>query len=279
MWTNHQLIYHLVKAHSLSSMDNSIHTRNHPDSTGNNPDTNSIGHHQHIGPNNGKHHQNGASATTAYQNRCSQGWMWYNNKCWLATQSRRDFAHAVDFCKKAHNSSTLPTIHSAEENEFLRSRIDLKNSPIWIYAKHNHQYNKTRWLDKSQVDFTNWDQGQPSEKSSLICIRTEDNWYMKKAESSDGQTECVSFWEDAKWGTQVGCTVLLPVVCEKKLAPMPRYVLTPNNSELVEQAPMVNSANSNLNLSKISAFNIRIFLPLSSILATFSTYLISNLVS
>lgn len=162
-------------------------------------------------------------------NRCQQGWMWVNNKCWVTTQSRRDFTHAMDLCKRMYNS-TLPTIHSEEENEFLRNNIDLVNSPIWLFARHNHQYNKTRWLDKSAVDYTHWDDGQPSDKSSFICIKTEESWYMKKATATDGQTECVSFWEDAKWSTNVGCQVLLPVVCEKKLTPVSRLTDGPNGS-------------------------------------------------
>lgn len=163
------------------------------------------------------------------QNRCQSGWMWFNNKCWVATQSRRDFVHAVELCKKMYNS-TLPTIHSVEENEFLRQNIDLHNSPIWLFARHNHQYNKTRWLDKTQVNYTNWDAGQPNDKSSLVCIKTEDGWFMKKPEQVGDQTECVSFWEDSKWGTQVGCLVLLPVVCEKKLTPISRYSDGPNGT-------------------------------------------------
>lgn len=127
-------------------------------------------------------------------------------------------------------NSTLPTIHSEDENEFLRQNIDLHNSPIWLYARHNHQYNKTRWLDKSPVNYTRWDVGQPSDKSSLICIKTEDSWHMMKAEPVDGQTECVSFWGDAKWGTQVGCLVLLPVVCERKLTPISRFSDGPNGT-------------------------------------------------
>lgn len=173
--------------------------------------------------------QSAASYTSGNQNRCQQGWIWFNNKCWVATLSRRDFAHAVELCKRTYNS-TLPTIHSEDENEFLRQNIDLQSGPIWLYARHNHQYNKTRWLDKSPVNYTRWDVGQPSDKSSLVCIKTDDTWYMRKAEPVDGQTECVSFWEDAKWGTQVGCLVLLPVVCEKKLTPISRLVEGPNGS-------------------------------------------------
>lgn len=169
------------------------------------------------------------------QNRCQSGWMWFNNKCWVTTQSRRDFAHAMELCKKMHNS-TLPTIHSEDENEFLRQNIDLHNSPIWLYARHNHQYNKTRWLDKSPVNYTRWDAGQPSDKSSLVCIKTEESWYMKKAEPVDGQTECVSFWEDAKWGTQVGCLVLLPVVCERKLPPISRFSVDGSENPITSQS-------------------------------------------
>ena len=175
-----------------------------------------------------------SSSGGANQNRCQSGWMWFNNKCWVTTQSRRAFASAVELCDRMYNS-TLPTIHSEDENEFLRQNIDLTNSPIWLFARHNHQYNRTRWLDKSPVNYTRWDLGQPSDKSSLVCIETEEGWFMKKTEPTGGQTECVSFWADAKWGTQVGCTVLLPVVCEKKLTPISRLVDSPNGSSISMQ--------------------------------------------
>lgn len=199
------------------------------------------------------------------QNRCQSGWMWFNNKCWVTTQSRRDFTHAIELCRKMHNS-TLPTIHSEEENEFLRQNIDLHNSPIWLYARHNHQYNRTRWLDKSEVNYTHWDAGQPSDKSSLVCIKTEESWYMKKAEPVDGQTECVSFWEDAKWGTQVGCLVLLPVVCERKLPPIKRYspdgsgAQDPNGSNLQSEQQQMSSVSGSSSSSLFSESLFSIYL-------------------
>lgn len=194
------------------------------------------------------------------QNRCQSGWMWFNNKCWVTTQSRRDFTHAIELCKRQFNS-TLPTIHSEDENEFLRQNIDLHNSPIWLYARHNHQYNRTRWLDKSPVNYTRWDHGQPSDKSSLICIKTEDNWYMKKAEPVDGQTECVSFWEDAKWGTQVGCLVLLPVVCERKLIPISRSFDGPNGTIPYTYEPM-SSPTASAAASSLDMNTIFVLLPM-----------------
>lgn len=204
-----------VDAHSLTAFDGSLDDQS---SSGNSQQQTRQQQNGRLAAQANSHHNGGP----ANQNRCQSGWMWFNNKCWVTTQSRRDFIHAVELCKRMYNS-TLPTIHSDEENEFLKQNIELANSPIWLYARHNHQYNKTRWLDKTPVNYTHWDAGQPSDKSSLVCIKTEDSWYMKKAEPVDGQTECVSFWNDAKWGTQVGCLVLLPVVCEKKLTPISRY--------------------------------------------------------
>ena len=127
-------------------------------------------------------------------------------------------------------------------------------------SKSYHQYNKTKWLDKSPVNYTRWDAGQPSDKSSLICIKTEESWYMKKAEPVDGQTECVSFWNDAKWGTQVGCQVLLPVVCERKLTPISRvYSEGPNNSissqfEQQQMAPISAAQSSTYSLITLLVF-------------------------
>lgn len=74
---------------------------------------------------------------------------------------------------------------------------------------------------------------------------------MRKSGTSHGQTECVSFWEDGKWGTQVGCNVLLPVVCEKKLSPspqIPKYQIAGQNQsdQLLGEAPaLVNAGSSN----------------------------------
>lgn len=207
------------------------------------------------------------------QNRCQSGWMWFNNKCWVTTQSRRDFAHAIELCKKMYNS-TLPTIHSEDENEFLRQNIDLTYSPIWLFARHNHQYNTTRWLDRSSVNYTRWDAGQPSDKSSLVCIKTEESWYMKKAEPVDGQTECVSFWEDAKWGTQVGCLVLLPVVCERKLTPISGYSNGQNGTMLNNQQIEAQLMNTLSSANSLKSFHQTI---LNFSLASLTTILTSIL--
>lgn len=252
-------IAHPLPKHSITNCTCYINHWNHYQNSANarSVSENSI----HDGQNNqlvsNNRHQNSKFVQTpppaTNQNRCQSGWMWFNNKCWVTTQSRRDFTHAIELCKKMYNS-TLPTIHTEEENEFLRQNIDLHNSPIWLFARHNHQYNKTRWLDKSPVNYTRWDLGQPSDKSSLICIKTEDSWYMKKAEPVDGQTECVSFWEDAKWGTQVGCLVLLPVVCEKKLTPISRLTEGPNGSitsQFEQQQMYPSSATSFINTSGV----------------------------
>lgn len=205
------------------------------------------------------------------QDRCAPGWMWFQDKCLVATQSRRDFQHAGELCKKMYPNSTLPTIHSSAENDFLKRNINLHDSPIWLNARHNHQYNKTRWLDKSHTTFTNWDKGQPNDKSSLICIKTEDNWYMKKTDNTDGQTECVSFWEDGTWGTQVGCSVLLPVVCQSKI--------DANGNHNMNRAPVGAISEQSSMLSGASSINKSLMssMPhLLTILTSISYFMILN---
>ncbi len=51
------------------------------------------------------------------------------------------------------------SIHSAEENEFIRNYVEEQPSSqttIWIGLKRN-VYDGFGWLDKSPVDYDNWD--------------------------------------------------------------------------------------------------------------------------
>jgi len=71
---------------------------------------------------------------------------------------------AEDFCKS--NNATLISIHSAEENEFIRQYVEEKPSSsivIWIGLKrHTYVFNEFVWVDKSPVDYKNWKLGEPN---------------------------------------------------------------------------------------------------------------------
>ncbi len=73
------------------------------------------------------------------------------------------FNEAEKFCES--NNSTLTSIHSAEENEFIRSYVKKQPSYpeiLWIGLKRNISGSKEFvWVDKSLVDYVKWDIDQP----------------------------------------------------------------------------------------------------------------------
>ncbi|CAJ0923490.1 unnamed protein product, partial [Mesorhabditis belari] len=72
------------------------------------------------------------------------------------------FDEAVAYC--ASQKGHLVTIHSQEENDFVRKLGKTVTSDwvFWIGLKRNwNKENAFEWTDGSSVDFTNWDEGEP----------------------------------------------------------------------------------------------------------------------
>jgi hypothetical protein len=72
------------------------------------------------------------------------------------------FKKAEELCES--NNATLISIHSDEENEFIRNY--LKEQPsfpirVWIGLKRKSSLDFI-WVDKSPVDYYNWEIGQPN---------------------------------------------------------------------------------------------------------------------
>lgn len=78
--------------------------------------------------------------------------------------------------------STLTSIHSAEENKFVRQLAAL-TSYAWIglfnLNSRDHSY---EWVDGSMVDFRNWDDGEPNnylgpgENCTKLLVTGEGKW-------------------------------------------------------------------------------------------------------
>ncbi len=90
---------------------------------------------------------------------------------------------AEEFCKS--NNATLISIHSAEENEFVRQYVEEQPSTsivIWIGLKRDfYVFNKFVWVDKSPVDYKNWKLGEPNNIGGLesytgMCINENGMW-------------------------------------------------------------------------------------------------------
>ncbi len=81
------------------------------------------------------------------------------------------------------NNATLISIHSAEENEFIRNYIEEQPSSsirVWIGLKRkssdSHEF---IWVDKSPVDYFNWRINQPDNVGGLehyVAIWVDGTW-------------------------------------------------------------------------------------------------------
>ena len=81
------------------------------------------------------------------------------------------YEEAIQLCSQSENGSTLITIHSKEEQEFVakyifETRKIVEN--VWLGLKNSN--NKFEWIDKTSVDFTNWANGSPLNKSDHKCV-------------------------------------------------------------------------------------------------------------
>jgi hypothetical protein len=77
----------------------------------------------------------------------------------------------------------LISIHSAEENEFVRNFAFGQNntvkSPYWIGAKRNNSLNYFEWTNGEEFDYSNWYSGEPensTDPESHVGIFEDGTW-------------------------------------------------------------------------------------------------------
>jgi hypothetical protein len=83
-----------------------------------------------------------------------------------------NFDDAHNSCLQADNESSILTIHSKEEQEFISEFVFKTNKVIenvWIALKNSN--NQFKWTDGSEVSFTNWAKGNPSNKTDHNCVQ------------------------------------------------------------------------------------------------------------
>jgi hypothetical protein len=74
---------------------------------------------------------------------------------------RVKFQEAEKFCESIN--ATMISIHSAEENKFIRSYVEQQpeySTKVWIGLKRNISQG-FRWIDKSPFDYSKWSINQP----------------------------------------------------------------------------------------------------------------------
>jgi hypothetical protein len=108
----------------------------------------------------------------------------------------QSYEDAEKTCQQQENGSSLITIRFLEEQKFISNLFKTQKvaNDIWIGVKYTN--NKYKWEGDSDLVFTNWEQGSPTNKTDY-CVQ------MNSAETSFGK------WSD------VLCNRGNLVVCQK----------------------------------------------------------------
>lgn len=102
---------------------------------------------------------------------CSEGWFQFNDeKCVRIISSQAlNFYESQELCRSKYNSKLL-SIKTDKESEFVHNLIKFRDIklPVWLGAVQN-DFSSFNWIDKSEVTFTNWAEGEPNDPDHA-CI-------------------------------------------------------------------------------------------------------------
>jgi hypothetical protein len=105
---------------------------------------------------------------------CGDWQQFKNEKCVkiLGEEKVMSFNEAEKACLQTDYGSYLLTMHSKEEQQFISEFLFKTNKiveNVWLGLKKNN--NNFNWSDGSNLDFTNWLTGNPSNKSDHNCVQ------------------------------------------------------------------------------------------------------------
>ena len=90
-------------------------------------------------------------------NLCGDWIQYKENKCFKVLKKKSTEDEAIAYCKQLDQKSTLVTINSKEEQEFLNNALNIYTNiseNAWIGLKYNGE--SYQWLDGSDTNYTNW---------------------------------------------------------------------------------------------------------------------------
>jgi hypothetical protein len=95
-----------------------------------------------------------------------------DEKCFKILEKVGNEEVAENTCKQEESSANLITIHSKDEQDFLTNLLFKTHKvvdAVWIGAKYSS--NKFKWIDDSDLSFTNWAEGSPSNTTDKTCLQ------------------------------------------------------------------------------------------------------------
>jgi hypothetical protein len=115
-----------------------------------------------------------------FKGKCRNGWTRYKHKCLKLISQRAQHSEAENSCQSI--GATLISIHSAEENKFVKGlayRERTKDLTVWIGAKRNNSLNYFEWTNEQAFNYSNWGSGQPTNSTdpeSHVTIHKDGTW-------------------------------------------------------------------------------------------------------
>ncbi|XP_063158089.1 macrophage mannose receptor 1-like [Candoia aspera] len=149
-----------------------------------------------------------APTLPAPQKGCSEGWLWFNDKCFQISkgEERKNWSAARDHCQKLQGN--LASIPNKAVQAFLTVHLKSAAADPWIGLNDKNWESRFLWTDGSGVYFTNWAKGSPH-------IRNGDCVFMtRKPEKFAG---C---WRDEH------CSAEKTYICQKNTGPSPYFETT-----------------------------------------------------
>jgi hypothetical protein len=130
----------------------------------------------------------------------------FQESCYFfgSSPSYLSWAGAASACEDLHENSTLPSVHSLEEDQYLQANT--ASLPFWLGASRNVGAkflltSSWTWSDGTAMNYTAWALGQPN-----------NHWWgercVRRVEGEGGRT-----WDDHKCYSKT----TLAVVCKLKL--------------------------------------------------------------
>jgi len=97
-----------------------------------------------------------------------------DEKCFKVLRKYGSEEEAEKICNQEENSATLIIIRSKDEQDFLSKLLFHTHKVVdnvWIGVKHTS--NEFKWVDDSDLSFTNWAEGSPRNKIDNTCVQMQ----------------------------------------------------------------------------------------------------------
>ncbi|XP_069098483.1 lectin-like [Pleurodeles waltl] len=97
--------------------------------------------------------------------RCTPGWDCHFNSYYKYIPNAMRWIDAEFYCQKLYPSAHLASIHSEDENDFLKKITFKKTNSyplIWVGGSDCYKDRSFVWTDGSSWDYQNWRHGEPN---------------------------------------------------------------------------------------------------------------------